>query len=118
MSAPATKPDLAELTTSARGGARSIVSIISPSSSSTARERLLTEAPALSIVSQATPSSSVVRRQCAVVLSKAISSSSVLVVVRCASGRSNLEVADQRAMIREAHVGYVEVRDLDSLGVQ
>jgi hypothetical protein len=64
MSAPAMKPDFAELTITALGASRSSCARIESNSSSTSRDKLLTEAPALSMLNHAMPSLSRDKVQC------------------------------------------------------
>src|SRR6266404_6714675 len=112
ISAPATKPlFLAEITTTPRGRSFSSAASRPSSSLSTLPESTLAELPGLSMVSQAIASESRSSFQDPVAVSFMM------------SGRRNrarrgagvdLEIAYQRAMIREAHVRHTEVRDLDA----
>src|SRR5262252_1883019 len=125
MSAPATKPDfLPERRIRARGGSRSKRASSGSNSANIVPESALAELPGRSIVSQAIPSASTSSRQepgagaFMVLLSrrKTVSSGGGYLAQRRA--RVHLKVAHERAVIREAHVGHAEVRDLDALGDQ
>src|SRR5208282_6368976 len=118
MSAPAMKPlFLAEITTSARGGCFSSPASSPSSSTRTLPESTLAEVPGLSSVSQATPSASFSRLQLRAVslLMLELSGDPGAPVGSGAAARVHQEVAHQRAMIGQAHVGHAEARDLDAL---
>src|SRR5256884_230340 len=115
ISAPATKPlFLAEITTAPRGRSFSSAASRPSSSPSTPLESTLAEVPGLSIVSQAIASASRSSFQAAVAVSFMSGRRSR---ARRGAG-ADLEIAHQRAMIREAHVRHAEIRDLDAFAHQ
>src|SRR5690242_7304698 len=121
MSAPAMKPlFLAEATTSPRGGLCCNGRRRPSNSMSTPLERTFAEVSGLSSVSQTMPSASVSDFQEPPVL-LFISNTPLWEASRNGRGRflrssagTYVEVADERAMVREPHVGDTEVRDLDA----
>src|SRR5213082_3385850 len=115
ISAPATKPlFLAEITTAPRGRSFSSAASRPSSSPRTPLESTLAEVPGLSIVSQAIASASRSSFQAAVAVSFMSGRRSR---ARRGAG-ADLEIAHQRAMIREAHVRHTEIRDLDAFAHQ
>src|ERR1700732_2231252 len=116
ISAPATKPLLLpEITTTARGRSFSSAASRASSSVSTPPESTLAELPALSIVSQAIPSESRSSFQDPLAVSFMMSGRRDR--TRRGAG-ADLEIAHQRAMIREAHVRHTEIGDLDAFAHQ
>src|SRR5579863_557137 len=122
ISAPAINPlFLADSTTSARGGSFSRAPSRPSSSTSTEPESTLAEVPGLSSVSQARPSASLSRiqlRAVSVLMDDARGGRDRPPFRAGATPGDDLKVAHQRAMIREAHVGHPEPRDLDPLAHQ
>src|SRR4029077_7419586 len=123
MSAPAMKPlFLAEISTSPRGGSRSKVARCSLSSASTAAESTFAEVFGLSKLSQAMPSASRSSFQAGAVSVMAargrVGKNSSGRGGPCGGAALHLEVAHQRAVIGEAHVGDAKIRDLDALAHQ
>src|SRR5919109_2623189 len=123
MSAPAMKPLLfAEITTTPRGMSRSSAARRASSSASTPLERTLAEVPGLSIVSQAMPSASRASLQDPLAVSFMYGLPSRRGgFPRSSGGRggarrsagADLEIAHQRPMIRQSHVGHAEIRHFD-----
>src|SRR5579883_1681912 len=129
MSAPAMKPlFLPEITTRPRGGTAATSSSSASSSRSTWLESTLTEVPGLSAVSQTMPSPSRSIFQARVAVSVLFTLSLPFFRASGAgSGRGgslrgsigpHVEIADERAVIREAHIGHTEVGHLDALAHQ
>src|SRR5215472_17474114 len=122
MSAPATKPlFLADSTTSARGSCCSSAASRPSISSSTAPESTLAEVPGLSSLSQATPSASRSRVQLlalSLLMVDALGGRDRSLLRTGAAAGVDLEVAHQRPMIREAHVGHAKAADLDAFAHQ
>src|SRR5579862_3577351 len=122
MSAPAINPlFLAEMTTTPRGGSRSRRASSPSSSSSTLPESTLAEEPGLSRVSQAMPSES--RSSFQELPGVSFMSCAPWGESGSGGGSSarrgaHLEVAYQRPVIGEVHVGHAEVGDLDALAHQ
>jgi|SRR5688572_7934013 hypothetical protein len=116
-SAPAMNPlVLAERITRPRSVVDASAFRCESSSSSASRDRTLVELPGLSKVSQAMPSASTSRAQAAAaeVFMARTSGYGGLRRHRAA----NREVAEDRTVIRETHVGHLEVGDLDFLAHQ
>src|SRR6201984_354462 len=111
----------ADSTTSARGGSFSSAASRPSSSSSTEPESTLAELPGLSNVSQATPSASRSRVQLraeSLLMVEALGGRDRGLLRTGAAAGIDAEVAHQRPMIREAHVGHAEARDLDPFAHQ
>src|SRR4029077_14795403 len=121
MSAPATKPDfLPEMRMSAGGGSRSKRSSSGSNSANIDPESALAELPGRSMGIQAMPSASTSSRQepgvgTFMMLSSRTGNPSGCGDLAQRRARAHLEVAHERAVVREAHVRDAEVRDLDAL---
>src|ERR1700761_4898749 len=114
MSAPATKPlFLADMTTTPRGALCASGRSRASSSVSTSLERTLAEVPGLSSVSQTMPSASVEDVQFGLVLMVGSRDGGGRIDSRCL--RADVEVANERPVVREAHIGDPEVGHLDAL---